>query len=110
MKKEIATFFRGFGSVLSAYLILVVGTSLLASVCNMPHPLTGSPVIVLTIFIGGPLSILFIVPAFVLSFRWDASRRAKCIVAILNGVGALCSLASILWALALWRIGPINPG
>jgi hypothetical protein len=110
MKKEIATFFRGFGSALSACLILVIGTGILASVLNLPHPLEGSPIIVLTIFIGGPLSILFILPAFILSFNWQASHMAKAVVATLNGLGTLCSLASMLWAFTLWKIGPINPG
>jgi len=43
-----------------------LGTGILASVLHLSHPLAGSPVIVLTIFVGGPLSILFILPAFVL--------------------------------------------
>jgi len=101
MKEKIATFFRGFGSVLSAYLLLIIGTGILASVFNFSHPLAGSPIIVLTIFIGAPFSLLFTVPAFVLSFNWNASRTTKVVVASLNGLGIVCSLASMLWAFFL---------
>jgi hypothetical protein len=100
MKKKIAIFFRGFGSVLSAYLVLVYGTAILAAVLNLPYPV--SPVIDFTIFIGGPLFILFIAPALILSLKWNAPRGMRAAVATLNGLGLLCSLASMfmLWA---WR-------
>lgn len=110
MKKKAVVFFLWLGSMLSAYLLLVIGTAILASLFGSTHPLAGSPVIVLTIFFGGPLSMLFIVPAFLLSLRLDAPTMKKAGVITLNGFGIVCSIATMLWSFMLWRTGPINLG
>ncbi len=110
MKNEVAAIFRWIGSMLSAYLLLTIGTATLATLLNLPHPLAGSPFVVSTILLGGPISIVFIIPAFVLSLRGAAPTMTKAAVVSLNGLGILCSIASMLWSFALWRMGPLNPG
>jgi len=110
MKNQAATFFRGLGSVLSAYLVVVIGTAFLATQLNLSYFLAGSPFLVITVFLGGPISIVFIIPAFFLSLRWTAPISTKIVVVSLNGLGILCSIATMIWSFNLWRMGPINPG
>ena len=108
--KKIGDFIRVTGLVLSAYLLFTIGTAIVASVLNLPYPSGASGVIVVTIFILGPASILFVLPATIVSIRLPKCSRLKKSQIALTAFGTACSALAILWALVLWRMGPINPG
>ena len=108
--KKMGDFIRVTGLALSAYLLLTIGTAVAASVLNLPYPHQASAVIVVTIFILGPVSILFVLPATILSVRLPKGSRLKKSQIVLTTVGTACSALAILWALVLWKMGPINPG
>lgn len=110
MKKIIADTIRGVGSVASAYLILTIGTGIITSLLQLSHPLEGTGTIVVSIFLIGPLSIFVVLPAAVLSFRWQVAPRWRMAAVTLNLLGTACAVLSAMWAFALFRMGPINPG
>lgn len=110
MKREIADTIRCVGSVASAYLVLTIGTGIAASLLGLSHPLEGTGTIVVSIFVIGPLSIFVVLPAAVLSLRWQAASRWRVAAVALNLLGTACAVLSGVWALALFRMGPINPG
>lgn len=94
--KKTETIIRWVGSVLSAYLGLFVGTALIFLLLDIQHPLAGTVLLGITIWFLGPISILFIVPAFVLSFKWKNTRTKRIALAVLNAMGIVSSVLIIL--------------
>jgi hypothetical protein len=110
MKMAIADTILVVGSIASAYLVLTIGSGIMASLLHLSHPLEGSGTIVVSIFLIGPLSIFVVLPATVLSFRWQVALRWRAAAVALNLLGTACAVLSVVWALALFRMGAINPG
>lgn len=77
MMKKVGDFIRVAGLALSVYLLLAIGTTTAIDVLHLSYPRQAAAVLAISIFIIGPASMLFVLPATILGVMLPKGSRFK---------------------------------